>query len=128
MGEVAIKQKVILIVEDDNLLSNLYYRKFEAEGFAPMIAHDGQEGLKLAETKVPDFILLDNMLPKLNGLEVLAQIKKNPLLKDTPVVILSNLAFAEERDRALELGAKEYLAKAGQTPEAVVEKVKSYLK
>lgn len=120
-------QKLILIVEDDQALSNLYDIKFKKEGFKTLVAHDGETGLKLALENSPLFVLLDNMLPKLNGLEVLKLIKEDQKGANIKVMVLSNLAEDTERDRALSLGAIDYLSKAGQSPEEVVNKVKSHI-
>ena len=118
---------VILIVEDDMALSNLYQQKFEKEGFKVLVAHDGDTGVKLATENMPDFVMLDNMLPKMSGIEVLRQIKENEKTKAIPAMMLSNLTVKEERERALELGALDYLSKAGQSPEEIVEKVRGFL-
>ena len=117
----------ILIVEDDASLSTLYQRKFESDGFKVLVAHNGEEGLRLASESSPNFILLDNMLPKMSGLEILRRIKSDPKTKNIPAMVLSNLTVKEEREKALELGALDYLSKAGQSPENIVEKVRGYL-
>lgn len=117
----------LLIIEDDASLATMYWRLFEKEGFKIIVAHDGEEGLKLAIDNTPSAILLDNLLPKINGLEVLGQLKKNEKTKSIPVLVLSNLAEATEKERALELGAKDYLTKAGQPPEEIVNRIKSYV-
>jgi len=117
----------ILIVEDDPALSKLYALKFKNEGFRVSVAVDGATGLQLTAQERPDLILLDMMLPKYSGIEFLEQMQQH--LKDVniPVLALSNLTEKQEADRALKLGVKEYLAKAMNTPEQVVEKVKKYL-
>lgn len=117
----------ILIVEDDMSLSNLYQQKFEKEGFKVLVAHDGDMGVKLATDNLPDFVMLDNMLPKMSGLEVLRILKSNEKTKNIPAMVLSNLTVKEEKEKALELGALDYLAKAGQSPEEIVEKVRGYI-
>ena len=123
----ANKNLVILIVEDDPALANLYDEKFKKENFKTLIARDGAAGLNMAITKNPDFILLDVMLPKMNGLEMLEKLIASPVGKSIPVIVLSNLTEKEEKEKALGLGAKDYLSKAMQSPEVIVNKVKKYL-
>jgi DNA-binding response OmpR family regulator len=118
---------VILLVEDDPVLSKMYTEKFKFEGFNVLSAGNGEDGLKMALTQKVDLILLDLMLPRLSGNELLAKLREDPKGKDITVIALTNLAEQEEKDRAMQLGAKEYLIKAMQTPEEVVKKVKDYL-
>src|SRR4030067_2382325 len=119
--------KTILIVEDDPVLSRMYTEKFKHEGFLVLTALNGEMGLKTALEQKVDIILLDIMLPKLSGTDLLETIRQDPHGKNIPVVALTNLAEQEEKDRAISLGVKEYLVKAMQTPEQVVEKIKKYI-
>lgn len=122
------KLPLILIIEDDKLLSKMYAEKFKLEGFDTIVAQDGEEGLEYISEKNPSFILLDMMLPKFTGQDVLHELKKRASNNTTPPIIaLTNLAQKEEAQKALKLGAKEYLVKAMYTPDQVVEKVKFYL-
>jgi two-component system alkaline phosphatase synthesis response regulator PhoP len=119
---------LVLIVEDDSSLAKMYALKFQAEGFRVSIANDGARGLQLAAEEKPNIILLDMMLPKYSGIEFLEQLQQH--LKSAiniPIIALSNLTEKQEAERALKLGVKEYLAKAMNTPEEVVEKIKKYL-
>ena len=118
---------MVLIVDDDPVLLKMYTEKFTFEGFKVITARDGEEALKLTEQGSPNIILLDIMLPKMSGTDFLARFRRTMKGKNTPVVALSNLTEAEERDKAIKLGVKEYLAKAMQTPEQVVEVVKKYI-
>ncbi len=118
---------MVLIVDDDPVLLKMYTEKFTFEGFKVITARDGEEALKLTEQGSPNIILLDIMLPKMSGTDFLARFRQTMKGKNTPVVALSNLTEAEERDKAIKLGVKEYLAKAMQTPEQVVEVVKKYI-
>lgn len=120
------KQK-ILIVEDDTALLNLYNRKFSVSGFEVFTAEDGEEGLKQAEKCLPNVILLDIMLPVMNGFEVLKNLKKNNSTKNIPVVILSNYGEMPHITEGLMDGAIEYLIKVEHTPEEVLEVVKETL-
>lgn len=117
----------ILLAEDDVLLVRLYQRKFAHDGFDVRVAMDGQEALLAIMQEKPDLILLDIMMPKLNGLEVLERLKKNVETKGIPVIVLSNLSRGEDINRALELGAAAYLLKSDTLPSAVVAKVKEVL-
>lgn len=123
----ADNRKSILIVEDDPVLLKMYSEKFGFEGYRVVNAKDGEEALDRAVSDPVDMILLDIMLPKMSGTDFLQRLRQNAKVKDTPVVALTNLAEDEEKQKALKLGVKEYLVKAMQTPEQVVETVKKYL-
>lgn len=118
---------LILIVEDDPSLAKMYAIKFKNEGFRVSVAGDGAAGLQLAAQEHPSLILLDMMLPKYSGIEFLEQLQQHLKSINMPILALSNLTEKQEADRALKLGVREYLAKAMNTPEQVVEKVKKYL-
>lgn len=118
---------LILIVEDDPSLSKMYSLKFQHEGFRVLVAQDGARGLALAAEAKPDLVLLDMMLPKYSGIEFLEQLQQHMKTIPMPILALSNLTEKQEVDRAMQLGVKEYLAKAMNTPEDVVNKVKQYL-
>ncbi|MFA6407677.1 MAG: response regulator [Candidatus Paceibacterota bacterium] len=119
------KQKIFMI-EDDVLMLNLYERTFKLSGFDIEVAKDGMEALgKLKDiAEKPDVIILDIMMPKINGFDVLKQLKKNSGTKNIPVVVLSNLAHPEDVDRVLKMGAAMYLVKSQHDPEDTVKKVK----
>lgn len=119
--------KVLLLVEDDPLLINMYQTKFSSEGFQVFTATDGQTGLTLAKSEKPHIIILDIMMPQLDGIEVLRQLKKDPGLKNVPVLMLSNLSELAKQKEAMNLGAKEFLVKANLTPTQVVAKIKQHL-
>lgn len=118
----------ILIIEDDNFLRDLISRKLIKEGFDVIEALDGEEGIRKVKEKKPDLILLDLILPTLDGFEVLSKIKKDTEIKELPVLILSNLGQKDEIERGLQLGAVDYLVKANFTPSEIVGKVKEILK
>lgn len=119
--------KIILIVEDDPVLLKMYTEKFTFEGFKVLNARDGEEALKVALAQAIDIILLDIMLPRMSGTDFLEKLRQNPKGKEMPVIALTNLAEEMEKQRALKLDVKEYLVKAMQTPEQVVEVVKKYI-
>ena len=121
------RRKKILLVEDDPLLVKMYTAKFEKEGFDVIFAEDGEDGLKKALSENADILLLDVMMPKLSGIDMLSKLRADPKGKSIPVIVFSNLSQEEEAKKALELGAKEYLIKANLTPSQVLEKIKKYL-
>lgn len=121
------KKKKVLIIEDDPLLVKMYTTKFISDGFEVVSASDGLEGLKLALEQTPDVIILDIMMPKMSGHDVLAKMHTSPKTDKIPVIVLSNLTQQSEAQKALDLGAKEYMAKANFTPGQVIERVKKYI-
>lgn len=119
--------KVVLIVEDDTLLAKMYESKLRHEGLDVVIAPDGETGLSVALHTKPSLILLDVMMPKLSGIDMLQELRKDAWGHNVPVIILSNLSEKDEGERARELGVKEYLVKASLTPAEIAMKIKSYL-
>ena len=120
--------KKILIIEDDKFLRELISHKLSGEGFAVSEAVDGEEGVKKTKEDNPDLVLLDLILPGIDGFEVLSKIKEDPKASSIPVIILSNLGQREEIEKGLKLGAVDYLIKAHFTPGEIIEKIKSVLK
>jgi DNA-binding response OmpR family regulator len=120
--------KTILIVEDDTILRDLISQKLKKADYDIVEAVDGEEGLKKAKEKKPDIILLDLILPGIDGFGVLEQIKKDPTIDKIPVVILSNLGQKEEIEKGMSLGATDFLIKAHFTLSEIVEKIKVILK
>lgn len=117
----------ILLIEDDPFLAEIYVAKFEEAGFSISVARDGCEGLKKAKEQKPSLLLIDIVMPKLDGFEVLEAMKRDPEIKDVSTVIFSNLGEEEDVKRALELGARDYLVKAHYTPTEVVARVSAIL-
>ncbi len=120
--------KNILIIEDDEFLRGLIKKKLDSEGFEVVSAADGEEGVKKAKDAKPDLVLLDLILPNMDGYEVLSKIRDDKSISSTPVIILSNLGQQEDIEKATKLGASDYIIKAQSTPEEIVEKVKTTLK
>ncbi len=118
----------ILIVEDDKFLRELIARKLTQENFTISEAVDGEGGLKKIKEEKPDLVLLDLILPGIDGFEVLAKVKDDPALASIPVIILSNLGQREDVEKGMKLGAVDYLVKAHFTPNEIIEKVKTALK
>ena len=117
----------ILIIEDDPVLSKMYMEKFTSEGFNVLTAFDGESGFDLAVNNKVDKILLDVMLPRVSGIDLLKKLREHEKGKNTLVIVLTNLADPEEKKQALTLGVKDYLVKAMQNPAQVVDKVKEHI-
>lgn len=117
----------ILIIEDDSFISDMYKIKLESEGYEVFVAPDGVQGLEAAAKVKPELILLDVVMPKMDGFTVLENLKKNPEVADIPVVMLTNLGQKDSVEKGLKLGAQDYIIKAHFTPLEVVEKVKEFL-
>jgi DNA-binding response OmpR family regulator len=120
-------EPTILLIEDDPFLVNIYREKFENEGFKMIVAKDGEQGLELALKEKVDVIILDLLLPKLSGIDILNQLREKGRQKDTPIVVLTNLTQEKEAKESLQLGVKEYLIKANLTPGQLAEKIRKYL-
>lgn len=117
----------ILIIEDDTMLNKIYQTKLGILGYQVVAAYDGEEGLKKIETENPSIVLLDLMLPKKNGYEVLEAVKQNLQLSRIPIILLSNLGQEEDVKRALALGAVDFLVKSNVKLETVINRVESIL-
>ncbi|OGI29566.1 MAG: hypothetical protein A2288_03180 [Candidatus Moranbacteria bacterium RIFOXYA12_FULL_44_15] len=123
-----MEKKKILIVEDEASLHESLGEFLSAEGFEVLNAYDGEEGLAIVREKKLDLVLLDIILPKKDGYEVLAEIRKDEEMKNVPVILLTNLESAEDVQKAFEKGATTYLVKSDYKMEEVAEKIKETLK
>ena len=119
--------KKILFVEDEAALQEAFGDVLRQANYKVISALDGEIGFRLAKTENPDLIMLDLMLPKVHGFEVLQMLKKDPVTKDIPVIVLTNLEKMEDIDKAIELGAKTYLVKMQYNLEEVIDKVKKII-
>ncbi len=119
--------KKVLIIEDEEELIDLLQKKLIQEGYEVEIARDGEEGLAKIRSGKPDLILLDIVMPKLGGFEVLEVTSKDESIKSIPIIIISNSGQPVEINRAIELGVKDYLIKVDFTPKEVLEKVKKQI-
>lgn len=117
----------ILIIEDDKFLRELLSQKLLKEGYEVIEGIDGEAGLKKLQEEKPDLALLDIILPGLDGFEILSRAKSNPETAGIPVLILSNLGQQDEVEKALKLGAVDFLIKAHFTPGEIVSKIKAIL-
>ena|SRR4030043_337465 len=120
--------KKILFVEDEPTLQKELNEIFQQEGFKILSAFDGEEGLKLAIKERPNLILLDLILPKKDGFEVLKELKADEKMKDIPVIVLTNLEGIGDVEKALSLGAKTYLVKANYELDDVLKMVKDNIR
>lgn len=121
-------EKSVLIIEDDQFLRELISRKLTEEGLNVSVACDGEEGINKVKSEKPGIVLLDLIIPGIDGFEVLSRMKKDPEMSLIPVIILSNLGQKEDVEKGLTLGAVDFLIKAHFTPGKIVEKIKSIMK
>ena len=122
---MATAEKInVLIVEDDSFLANIYKTKFEMEGFKINVSENGEAALIDVKKKKPAIILLDILLPKLDGFAVLLKLKEDKDTKDIPVILLTNLGQKDDVQKGLDMGAVDYLIKAHFTPTDVLERMK----
>ena len=119
--------KKILFIEDESALQKTFGDILKQEGYEMLSALDGEIGLRMAKTENPDLVLLDLVLPKKHGFEVLQALKEDAETKDIPIIVLTNLEGTGDVEKALELGATTYLIKASYTLEEVVAKIKKAL-
>jgi len=117
----------VAIIEDDLAIAQMYRMKFEAEGFTVDIAENGKLGLELCEVMKPDVVLLDLMMPEMNGDEMLQIMRETEWGKTTPVVVLTNIGEQEAPDSLKKLGVSAFIVKAEMTPRQVAEVVKAFL-
>ena len=115
--------KKILVIEDEDLLIDLLQKKLEGSGYSVFLARNGEEGLKLMRENRPDIVLLDIIMPKMGGFEVLEKMAEDDSLKKIPVVIISNSGQPVELDRAKKLGVKDWLIKTEFDLDEVLKKV-----
>lgn len=117
----------VLIVEDEMVLLELLRGKLEFEGYHTITAKDGEEGLQKIKAEKPDLVLMDIVMPKMTGFDVLKVLREDPILKKIPVIIISNSGQPSELETAVQLGAKDYLIKAEFNPQEVINKMRKYL-
>jgi len=118
----------ILVIEDDKFLRELISQKLVKEGYDIAEATDGEKGIEAVKKEQPSLVLLDLILPGIDGFEVLARIKSDPEASEVPVIILSNLGQKDDIEKALKMGAIDYLIKAHFTPAEIIEKIRGVMK
>lgn len=119
--------KTILIIEDDDFFRELIRKKLTSKDFSFLEAVNGETGIEMMKEKKPDLVLLDLLLPNIDGFEVVTQIKSDPEISNIPIIVLSNLGQKEDIDRALKLGASDYLIKSQFDIDQVIEKITNVL-
>ena len=119
--------KKIVLVEDDALLGKLITKKLISAGYEISIAVDGESGLSSIREKSPDLVLLDLVLPNMDGFEILKRLKSNPATNKIPVIIISNLNQKEDMNRCFQLGASEYIVKAFFTSGEILEMIEKFI-
>lgn len=117
----------ILSIEDDKFLSSLVARKLSAAGYTMLHAANGEDALRMVKDDKPSLVLLDILLPEMSGFEVLEKIKADPLVKDIPVILFSNLGQKEDIDKGLRLGAEKFIVKATVVLDDIVKEIKQVL-
>lgn len=122
-----MESKKVLIVEDDNSLRDVLAEFLEADGFSVVVAADGEEGINLIRETKPDIILLDVVLPKKDGYQVIKEIKSDDDVKNIPIILLTNLGSLSDIEKALELGVTNYLVKGDYQIKEIVAKIKEIL-
>lgn len=125
---MAGKKGKILLVEDDLTLIDMYKMKFIDEGYDVFVSSNGVDAFELAKKELPDIVLLDIILPGMDGFAILETLKKEAKTKQIPVILLSNLGQDSDIEKGKKLGARDYLVKANFTPTQIAEKVKNILK
>lgn len=118
----------ILLIEDEEALQKALSKSLEIENFTVISAYDGKTGLEAAQKEKPDLILLDLILPQIDGFEVLRELKKSPETKDIPVIILTNLEQSQSVEKTIEFGPLNYLVKANYNLDEIIVKIKELLK
>src|SRR6267142_3839401 len=119
--------KKILIVEDDQIVANIYRNKFSVEGFQVEVALDGQSGMEVLKTFRPDAVVLDLMLPKMTGVDFMKQVRAHEDFQQLPVIVFSNTYLTNMVQEAWKAGATKCLSKANCTPKQVIEVLKTTL-
>jgi DNA-binding response OmpR family regulator len=117
----------ILFIEDDALIVKIYTARLTKDGYEVFTADNGEDGIKIALEKRPDLVVLDVMMPKVDGFGVLEKLRADANFTKVPILLYSNLAQEEELKRALAMGATEFIVKANISPTELVEKIKKYL-
>ncbi|MBZ9572446.1 response regulator [Patescibacteria group bacterium] len=115
--------KKILLIEDEEIMIDLLQKKLTKEGYDISVAKNGEEGLEVMREVKPDLVLLDIVMPKMGGFEVMEEMSKDPELKEIPIIIISNSGQPVELSKAQELGAKDWLIKTEFDPQEVIDKV-----
>ncbi|MBU1046501.1 response regulator [Patescibacteria group bacterium] len=121
-----MKDIKIVLIEDDEILSKVIKEELDEAGFKTYTAYDGEAGLKLVKSQKPNLVLLDLMLPKMHGFEVLENLKRSPETEDIPVIILTMLGSDDDIKKGLQLGANDYIVKSQHAVGEIIDSVKEF--
>ena len=121
------KKPVLLLIEPDEFLADIYEKNLTMNGYKVFLAKTGEKGINLAETKKPDLILLEIMLPQTNGFELLSRMKGHKLIKNIPIIVITKLGQKQDVEKAYALGALDYVIKTHFSPSELVDKIKRLL-
>ena len=121
-----MQRQRIVLVEDDEVLAKVIHGELQEAGFDVEQAYDGEKGLTLVQSRLPDLVLLDLVLPKKHGFEVLEELKKSPGTSHIPVIVLTMLETDEDIKKGLKLGANDYIVKSQHAVGEIIEKVKNF--
>ena len=124
---MTVKKTKILLVEDEDFLLELYETKLEQAGYEVIKASNGSQGLSLAQLEKPNLILLDILMPEVDGYEMLRRLKADAKTKNIPVIIFSNLSQKAEIEKGLKLGASDFIIKTSVTPSELAGRVREFL-
>ena len=119
--------KKILVVEDDNFLANAYRIKLQKVGFEVVVADDGDQALEKIKSENFDLVILDLIIPKIDGFGVLTEIRSQEKYKKLPILVASNLGQTEDLNRALKLGANDFVVKSDTSLDILIEKIKKLI-
>jgi len=122
------KKTKVLLVEDDKMIVDMYKMRLEEEGYEVFISEKGSEALDWAKNEKPAIVLLDIMLPEVDGFTILQKLKSEPETKDIPVLLLTNLGQESDKTKGTDMGAADYFVKAQHTPADVIVKIKQLIK
>ncbi len=117
----------VLLVEDDVMISGMYKTRLEQEGYIVIMAANGGDGLDIAVQERPNLILLDVMMPQIDGFSLLQELRLKDSFKKTPIIMLTNLGTTEDKEKGKKLGATDYLVKANLTPSEIAQAVAKYV-
>ncbi len=117
----------ILMIDDDSFIRKVYQTELSEKGYEVILAIDGDEGLAKAISEHPELIILDVMMPKMNGFKVIEELKKNPTTSQIPVIFLTHLSQAEDKQRGLALGASDYLVKDDTTSDILAQSMEKFI-
>ncbi len=122
-----VKKPIVLLIEPDEFLADIYDKNLTMNGFKVFLAKTGEKGIALAETKKPDLILLEIMLGATNGFELLSRMKGHRSIKDIPIIVITKLGQKQDVEKVFSLGATDYIIKTHFSPSELVDKIKRIL-